>query len=247
MYFIGAVLGIAIQQGSPTMLLVPLLDERGGMYPANPPLWSLVFELAANVAWAMVLPWFGERLRLSVLLISGVILAWAIATEGLSGLMASPTNMPLLAVRVVFSYTLGCQFAALFRERGERRRETVFAWFLLPALALVLFHAPANPIVWELVSIYIALPALLWMGIIWHAPQPAAMDSLGRLSFPLYCIHGPVILATLGSPRAMALSIIALIPAAMILGLLDSPVQRYLRRALRLNSGPPPKAYVLPG
>ena len=246
MYFVGGLLGIMLQQGSPTMLLAPLLDERPGLYPANAPLWSLVFELGANVAWALVLPWFGERMRLAVLAISGVILAGGIAAVGLSGIMGDPQIIPLITVRVIYSYTLGCQFAAMFRRRGEERRETPFAWLLLPMLALCLVGLPVDPIVWELASIYIVLPALLWLGIIWRAPRPAAMDALGRMSFPLYCIHYPIILLVLGSPQGLLIAVAALIPASMVLGLLDAPAQRALKRAFRLDGRPPPERRLLP-
>ena len=58
--------------------------------------------------------------------------------------------------------------------------------------------------------IYIVLPALLWLGIIWRAPRPAAMDALGRMSFPLYCIHYPIILLVLGSPQGLLIAVAAL-------------------------------------
>jgi peptidoglycan/LPS O-acetylase OafA/YrhL len=236
MFAIGALLGIVLQGGNPTMLLFP----RPGLYPANPPLWSLVFEFGVNVAWAAALPWVGARARLAVLVVTGALVAWGAMAHGL-GALSGPELFALTTARVAFSYTLGCQFDAMFRRRGGERRTTPLAWLLMPALALVMLPAPANRLLWELAAVFVAIPAIVWLGIVWRPRESAAMDLLGKMSFPLYCIHAPIVLLFLGKPTQLAVAVTLLIPVAIGLGLLDAPLQRALRRMLRLEARPAPR------
>jgi peptidoglycan/LPS O-acetylase OafA/YrhL len=239
MFAVGALLGIVLQGGGPSMLLFP----SPGFYPANPPLWSLVFEFGVNVVWAAALPWVGARARLTVLAATGALVAWGAVTHGL-GALSGPELLAFTTARVAFSYTLGCQFDAMFRRRGGERRTTRLAWLLLPALALVMLPAPANTLLWDLVAVFVAIPAIVWLGIVWRPRESAAMDLLGKLSFPLYCIHAPIVLLFLGKPVALSVAVLLLIPAAIGLGWLDAPIQRALRRLLRLDSRPAPQLAV---
>jgi peptidoglycan/LPS O-acetylase OafA/YrhL len=236
MFAIGALLGIALQGGGLSMLLFP----RPGLYPANPPLWSLVFEFGVNLVWAAALPWVGARARLAVLAATGALVAWGAVSHGL-GALSGPELFGFTTARVAFSYTLGCQFDAMFRRRGGDRRTTRLAWLLLPALAAIMLPTPTNTLLWDLAAAFVAIPAIVWLGIVWSPPAPAAMDVLGKMSFPLYCIHAPIVLLFLGQPVQLAAAVMLLIPLAIGLGSLDAPLQRALRRLLRLETRPAPR------
>lgn len=236
MFAVGALLGIVLQGGNLTMLLFP----RPGLYPANPPLWSLVFEFGVNVVWAAALPWVGARARLAVLAATGALLAWGAVTHGL-GALSGPELFWFTTARVAFSYTLGCQFDAMYRRRAGERRTTPLAWLLLPALAVVMLPSPANRLLWDLTAVFVTIPAIVWLGIVWRPAESAAMDGLGKLSFPLYCIHAPVVVLFLGKPVQLAAAVVLLILAAIGLGTLDVPLQRGLRRMLRLDGRPTPR------
>lgn len=235
MWALGALLGIVLQGGSMTMLLFPGLD------PANLPLWSLLYELLINLAWAAAVPYISDRVRLGVLAATGAFVAWGITVVSL-GWMSGPDHLALTIARVTFSYTLGCQFDVLFRRQGAPRRETWLAVLPLIALAPLMAPVPANRIAFELLALFVALPAIVWMGVIWHLPRPGLVDILGRMSFPLYCIHAPIIMLTLGTPTGRSFGVALVLLLALALGPLDAPAQRFLRRTFGLDS---PRASAL--
>jgi peptidoglycan/LPS O-acetylase OafA/YrhL len=101
---------------------------------------------------------------------------------------------------------------------------------LLPiALTLVLTYTPRDAAQWALVSIFLLLPATLWLGTIWETPSVRLLGKLGDISYPLYCIHGVLIQASGAMGGAPRYTWIVLISAAWWL---ESRVDRPLRQWL---------------
>lgn len=171
------------------LLLVPWLGSDKGLFPLNPPAWSILFELLANALHAAVL----HRLATG----------WLLAISALCGaiLLARAPNLDLGAVReyavlgvprVVMSYALGI---ALWRLRGRLPR--LPAWLglaLIPAVIVSLPRTALTPLYGDLGFALIAAPLALIAGLSPLGFGRRALVWLGWLSFPLYAVHYPVLM-----------------------------------------------------
>ena len=171
------------------LLLVPWLGSDKGLFPLNPPAWSILFELFANALHAAVL----HRLKTG----------WLLAISAVCGaiLIAKAPNLDLGAVReyavlgvprVIMSYALG---VALWRLRGRLPR--LPAWVglaLIPAAIVALPLTALTPLYGDLGFALIAAPLALIAGLSPLGFGRRALVRLGWLSFPLYAVHYPVLM-----------------------------------------------------
>lgn len=231
MYACGILIGLLLAGGSPTALLM-LPDFGGGdaLYPMNIAMWSLAFELAVNLAYAATARRIGGIGLGLVLAISGSTVLAGGLTLGHLDIGGFWSNAALGLVRTVFGFTLG---VALFRLRlgtGTVRRQTPLAWLLFPLLFLLLAAQPVLGGLWDAACALILLPTIVWLGSIWELPQRRLLGTLGDMSYPLYCIHMPLLWAFgSGSPAATAL-LCAVLPC--IAWLLDRTCDQPLRARL---------------
>ena len=219
MAMIGGMLGVLLWQGRPeTMLLIPDFTSSQNLFPSNPPLWSLLFELIVNAAWALAAVRIGWPGLLLVLTASGGLMGEAILMRGEAMDLGSFwfTAVAGLA-RTVFSFTIGIALFRLAEARCVKPRRTMLGWALLPALALLLAYGPGYRGWWDLVCIVIFLPGLLWLGVRWELPARAPAAFLGDLSYPLYCIHVPIVALCRDAGLGMAcvLALLVLIASAL--------------------------------
>lgn len=231
MYLAGLLLGSTLYgwSVSPFVLLPDLSSTK--LLPANVPMWSLLTELLVNVAFALLAIRLGWRGLLCILVLSGGALASFIVEDGDANSGAFWKDAGIGLVRTVFSFTLG---VALYRLRDRlkpARRETWLAWLLLPALAALLVFAPAGRAGWDILCIFALMPALLWLGTLWELPRARLGEVLGDISFPLYCLHGPIVLILFehGDETQMVASFAGLIVAAWAIDRwVDRPVRARL-------------------
>jgi peptidoglycan/LPS O-acetylase OafA/YrhL len=233
MLLVGAAIGAALLPAHAGMLvMVPNFESPTLLFPANPPMWSLLFELLINLAFAVLALRIGPRGLLLTLAASGAALCYAAFQSGQALNVGAFWGTAVFgAARTVFSFTLG---VALYRLRGHlqlRRRATWHAWLLFPVLLGALMFAPADRAWWDLASVFVILPALLWLGTLWEVPNGKLAEGLGDLSYPLYCIHAPLVWAGKKWGIDMATLCIAMVAAAWAL---DRWVDRPLRIRLSL-------------
>jgi len=231
MYLAGMLLGCAIYGWSlaPFAMLPDFTSDK--LLPANVPMWSLLTELAVNLAFAALALRLGWRGLALLLAASGAWLASIVLDAGGADLGAFWDDAGVGLLRTVFSFTLGVAFHRLRARLRAARRRTRLAWLLLPALAAVLIAAPAQRGWWDLACIFILLPALLWLGTRWELPWAKPGKWLGDISFPLYCLHGPIVLILLryGTMQETLVAFVGLIAAAWAL---DRWIDRPLRARL---------------
>jgi len=220
-------------------LVLPIFGGQE-LFPINGPGWSLFFEFAINLAFALVL----FRLRRAALVaISAVALAtlgWLVVPPELFNMGWNDATFAGGVARTVFSFCVGiliCRNAATNPQRAV-------TWLcLLPVAGAVLaialrIHGPAA--FWREWSVVaFAFPAIVWFGVRWETPPPLrhAFDGLGALSYPVYIIHIPMIFAGrialqtlhLPPPLALAAYLAIVVTVAAPLVLLDRRVARFLR------------------
>lgn len=235
MAIIGGTIGVLIWGGRPeTILLVPDFTSDQNLFPTNPPLWSLLLELIVNAGWALIALRIGWSGIVLVLAISGGLLAEAIWFRGDAMDLGSFwfTLAPGIA-RTVFSFTVGVALFRLMDGSRMKSQPSRMAWLLFPALAILLGMAPVHRALWDTFCIFLALPAVLWLGIRWDLPTPPIGVFLGDLSYPLYCIHVPIVALCHDAGLGMAYLLALLIVAASALNRwVDLPLRRLLGMVL---------------
>lgn len=187
---LNAVLLPYLNDGVVQVLVTPL---QGTLFPFNNPAWSLFFLLVANGLYALTARWrwapFAWLVAAAALLIPitfayGEAPGWGTA------------NLPGGFPRVTFSFFAGVVMFLL--------RDRIKAWLpagLLFALALMVYAVPRFPghrIYWLTVA-FLFIPVLVLMSS--RAPVRAgsflhrACLYAGRLSYPIYCVHYPLLMA----------------------------------------------------
>lgn len=180
------------------LLLIPSLVGTGALYPANGPMWSVVFELIANVFHATALRKLHDRHVLIVASLCGLGLSLAVLANGQLKLGDETHNWAYGFVRVGFSYTLGVWLGR--RHRSANRRWAMPWWIPLALLPSILCVASLLPLAsGDLLIAIGVMPPLLWFSAGAQAPEwtAPALRWLGALSFPLYALHVPLICFTL--------------------------------------------------
>ena len=177
-------------------LILPVFFART-LFPFDGPVWSLLFELFANLAHVTILRRLGAIALLLVALSSGALLMTAMIHFSSASLGSDPNTFIAGFARVGFSYVTG-----IILYRRIRSRE-VSEWrvpLIVPiALLIGVLHGPPASF-WAIERsagiIFIIFPAILVISI--HQRPTGrwatAMTWLGRLSFPLYAIHLPIVI-----------------------------------------------------
>lgn len=167
-----------------------LVRDRPEVFATDGPLWSLFWELLINAAFAVV----ALRLttpRLVVLVLAGAALTvWTSLTHG--GLDVGSLNSTFVfgACRVLFPFSCGVLL----------RRLPVTANRLWPALAALLFVLLLGPglgAIGQALAVLVAFPLIVWLGAgAQVGPRTGfACRWIGRLSYPLYAVHHPLLRA----------------------------------------------------
>ena len=248
---------VSISQGvldlASSLLVIPtppFISPHWRIYPVDPPLWSLFFEIAANIVYAAAAPWLRTRQLWMLVGLSG--LAFAITIFFLNGSDVGLGYFKMASLRVAFSFSLG---VALYRTLGQNPKKLAFPLVSTPAifavLTAVLLAPTAREWAYDLVAVFALFPALLVLAITTHADGSRLQSVcrvLGELSYPLYAIHMPFFLmvsgmsfgnsAQTGRIACMTLSLVAVALLSWCLArCYDQPIRRW---ALQRFAGPSP-------
>ncbi len=201
--------------------------EQEALFPLDMPAWSLMFELAVNLAYVLLLPWLSRFVLVFIVIGSGLILMSSqIPLNGLDLGWSWPT-LPWGFPRVTFSFFLGVLVA-----RSRIPRPAIPAILVLAAIP-ALFWVPG----W--LAILIGFPLVLVAATRPGQGPSRIMAALGALSYPLYAIHYPLLHWTRPLFTAwevpdpwLAPANLAVILACAILALKlwDAPMRRWLAR-----------------
>lgn len=250
---VGALLAIALHGGAlSTLLLLP--DPRTAqLFTANPPLWSLLTEALVNLLFAAaVLHGRPGMVR------AGTIVAIAAAASlltlalGRGAILSSAgvdwATFPVGLARCLLGFGAGVALHALWQGRGARQTATWLAALPLLAAVGVFWLMPESAGFAGLAVIVLVVPLLTWAAARWQLPWTKAADLLGRLSYPLYCIHVPLLALHHGSLAERAGLCAALIAAALVLERwFERPARRWLARQFERVRPASASAHRAPG
>lgn len=231
----------------------PILSQNWSIYPNDPPLWSLFYELLANLAYALLAPWLSNRVLAVILAASAGAFAGAILIFHSADF--SLDHFEFGGVRVTFSFFLGVAFfrleghlpAWLGCDQRPATRNLVTALSFL-VLAAVLFSPAKLSAAYALVSIFLVFPALLLLALRFEtAALRRTFVFLGAVSYPVYALHHPFFRLMSGvfvHNAALPLRMIGLsfsVVGAVALAWLadrfyDAPIRRWLIAHLLIRS-----------
>lgn len=181
-----------------SLLFVPLLTSSPTLYPLNTPQWSLLWELVANLFHGLLLRRLGERGLLLVAGVFGLGLMAAIVEVGCNCFGPNVAFWWLTGLRVGWSYTVGVWMARKWRAAKPLPLADWRVALALPVAGLVaLPWLPVTGAIGDAIAVIVVLPALFWVAVTARASATAlpALQRLGALSFPIYAVNMPVIVA----------------------------------------------------
>jgi len=259
--FLGAVLGVAMKvggfaldvvdvdpdhfalQGLGMFLVLPLTwggDEF--LFNLNAPVWSLFFEIVANLVFVAAFAFFAKHLTKFVAVAALVLIA-AVISFGSAEIGAEWTSFGGGFARVAFSFFAG---VLIYRKRDAISVPSLPAWAYPLVLMAALAAAPDGfKAAYDLFCILVLFPWIV-ASAARVEPSRALQPSyafLGTVSYGVYVLHYPFCRAinnidefTYESPALMTGAGLALIAGIVILAALldrlyDRPVRRWLARA----------------
>jgi peptidoglycan/LPS O-acetylase OafA/YrhL len=231
----------------PSFLLFPVgLIFGAGAYPFDMPVWSLFFEFVANAFYGSR---FGKLDKHSLTALAVVSATALIAIAIWCGPFmeigwATPTSYLLGFIRVAYPFLAGV-FLYRVAQLGTIPSVPIGLTGSLLALLLLL---PITGRAYDLLLVLLVFPLLVAMGARARPSRLAASvcSVFGRLSYPLYLVHLPILVAfgSMSSKMHVGVSPILLLAAEAavsvaiaiaILVAFDEPIRIWLNRRLKLH------------
>lgn len=193
------------------LLMIPVwpgcgADVRGNgeMFPLNGPAWSLFFEYIGSVLYATVLHRLSTRALAFVAALSGAALA-ATAFMDLSGACNVGLGWSLGGwgalggmLRLTFSFSAGLLLARLLRPRRVRGAFWIAAVVIVAAMLCPYVGGPQPSVfnaAYDSLCTLVVFPAVVALGacgVTTDRTSGSICEFLGRISYPVYMIHYPV-------------------------------------------------------
>eukprot|EP01037_Dinobryon_pediforme_P009347 gene9347-9428_t len=263
MIILGCLIGVAVAAASPLLirpgmnadfavarqfLMVPVLDGRTELYPFNGVMWSLLFELLANLLHAAFLPFLRLRVLVVILLAGIVLLAANMLHVGLETLQGgwSMDSLWQGVLRTMVSYTFG---VVLFRLslRWPAPRLPVrdgMAATVLVLVVLAILAMPVGQAAFGAAGVVVVFPAVVYLASALRLGPTGRIVAVfaGGISYPLYATHLPIVrlidFELTGWVQGFAFRAAGWLLAVPLLILfawaverwIDAPVRRVLRR-----------------
>jgi peptidoglycan/LPS O-acetylase OafA/YrhL len=259
LFYLPSFAGLSICNMSTTQIVT------GEIFPANPPAWSLLFEVVASLFFLLIFRWKARTLlgwALAFLLIfvaSGVTVAYIFDHDHRfsSSIGWGESNFLGGIPRVLFSFITG---VFLHRVWAHFSARSSLSWtpllskyhgLLYVALVLMLSFPHDLKGGYPLAIVLIGSPLLLLAGSFVQctgAISRRVAQFLGWISYPLYCVHYPIgrVIFMLAnresfSPRLVMLisAVLSLAVATLIGRAFDEPLRQLLTvRAKRFFAKP---------
>jgi peptidoglycan/LPS O-acetylase OafA/YrhL len=170
----------------------PLFSWTGStLYPLNAPSWSLLFELIANLAFALLAPVLGRRVLWALLALAALGVGFGVLRQTVVGPGWLWPHFDAGLSRVLYGFFMG---VAIHRARAWAPR--------LPAgLSVVLFvlviAVPAVGVwrhLYDVATALVLAPLLVFLSVNGEVRGAVAKlcGTLGSLSYGVYVLHAPL-------------------------------------------------------
>ena len=178
-----------------SLLMIPAGLFVGALpFLMNPPVWSLFFEILANVIYATRLRKITRKAGAVLLIVTfAALTACGFASGGISHLGDEGGWRFVGGIaRVAFPFTAG---VALSRSRRFAQHVRLSFWVIALGLSLILLVQAPLRLPYELVVIGVALPVVLILAVnATVGPFTGRICAwLGGISYPLYLSHQPIL------------------------------------------------------
>lgn len=246
------------------LFLIPVIpgwgaDVRGNgeMFPLNGPSWSLFFEYIGSVLYAVVLHRLSNRALAGVVVMSAVGLA-ACAFCDMSGAChlgvgwtAGDWGWAGGFMRLSFSFSAGLLLSRTFRPRRVRGAFWICACVIAMIMATPYVSPDGTPSRWnalfDVACTLFVFPLLVYAGacgVVSDRFSIRVCSMLGKISYPLYIIHYPVMYLfyawvwghgyVLGAvwPVCVGLFVLILVMAWGAMRFYDTPVRQLLTKKM---------------
>lgn len=246
-----------------TLFMIPsrpgaVTDIRGNneMFPVNGPSWSLFFEYVGSLCLGLFLHRLSNKgLGIWVFFCAVALTAFAVVDP--AGIMSIGTGWSMSDwgliggfFRMSFSFSAGL---LLFRTFKARKIKGAFWWCsLLIAVVLSCPYIGSEPnpgnVAYDLCMTFLFFPFIVWLGACGTTTDrysASVCGYLGRLSYPLYITHYPLMYlfyawvwgGGLGFGQAWPVCVgifaLAVSLATLLMIYWDAPVRRYLTGLLK--------------
>lgn len=186
------------------LLFVPFTPSRD-VFPLNGPQWSLMWELVANLVYALIAPWLTTR-RLVLLVVAAGLVHGAVALgSGTGSLGPYGHNWLTGAPRVVFGFFAGVLLARLAAQ-GRLRIPAAPITVILAVVVLTLWPPipEAGRAAFDVVAVLTVFPALVAAAARAEVGRlRPVVDALARMSYALYALHIPIVLGLAEAARTL--------------------------------------------
>ncbi|MBX4867990.1 acyltransferase [Rhizobium bangladeshense] len=238
------------------LLFIPNPNPEGP-FPLNGPSWSLFFELWAGLLFALVLIRLSFRTVLTIALGAACITTYGASIGGNFDIGHQPGYLGFGFSRVLFSFSLGICLCRLHNVGKPTAANGNMTGLLVCGCLILITNIPASAFLgfpyFDLFICLVIFPAIVWVAM--RTTQTGFIEMifrwLGRLSYPIYILHGPIfsLLDSLrrrgfdlpASPAAGMVVVMAIfIVAGIATVCFDEPVRKKLK--MMVSPNPPSTA-----
>lgn len=232
---------------------------NGEMFPLNGPAWSLFFEYIGSILYALVLRRLSTKALAGVVAVSGAGLAVGALTN-LSGAYHIGFGWSMADygwiggfLRLSFSFSMGLLLTRDFRPVRIKGAFWICSLLICAALACpYVGSVNGEPSIWngvyDVACTLILFPAIVWLGACGNTTDKLSTSTcefLGRISYPVYIVHYPIMylfyawvwangLTFAGVwPVCVGLFVAIVVLAWLALRFYDEPVRKRLTKLLQ--------------
>jgi hypothetical protein len=189
-----------------------------------------LLEALAYIAFALAIPRASNRSLVLFALASAMALTYAVSSGiPLVHVGVNWSTLPPGVARLGFSFTVGVLLWRTRSGRLHKRRVTWLAWLPVPALGVLMMQDPGGESLVPLLILFAAIPALVGLATSWELPTPLLGKKIGNISYPLYCIHVPLLAWSASAslpPSALAVALV--LTALAVDRWVDRPARKWL-------------------
>lgn len=180
------------------MLPRPVADPSQ-WFLINPPRWSLFYELLGNLLYGLLILRLDRRVLVGIVAVAGTSLAIVSLYFGKIDVHPNWWAYALTCfARMAFSFTMGLLLYRMWRDGAlpAPKCPAIVAVAVFMVMVAIPSSGPASGILTAIVVI-VGFPMVLIIGV---ANEPSAriapaMREAGRISYALYVLHWPIIIA----------------------------------------------------